>query len=61
MKLNDTIMEAKGHNGQLELTNSVVSIKRRGALAVLSHGRSEKNSDFTNLRNSIQECLHLDK
>ncbi len=32
------IMEAKGNNGQLELTDSTLRIKRQGFSAVLSHG-----------------------
>jgi hypothetical protein len=36
--MGDIIMEAKGHNGQLELTESVVRITRRGLLAFLSQG-----------------------
>ena len=32
------IIEVKGHNGQLELTDSVLRIKRKGALAFLTQG-----------------------
>lgn len=32
------IMEANGHNGQVEMTDSVVQIKRKGVLAFISQG-----------------------
>ncbi|MEK2611442.1 DUF4429 domain-containing protein [Pseudomonas shirazensis] len=34
----DVILKANGHNGQLELTNSALRIKRKGALAFLTQG-----------------------
>ncbi|MCG3777232.1 MAG: hypothetical protein JW395_4108 [Nitrospira sp.] len=36
--MSDVILEAKGHNGQLELTDSVLRIKRKSALAFLTQG-----------------------
>ena len=49
-----TIIEAIGHNGQLELTDSVVRIKRKGALAFLTQGLKGDKEILISQVSSIQ-------
>lgn len=50
----DVIMEAKGHNGQLEMTQSLIRIKRKGALAFLSQGLKGDKEILISQISSIQ-------
>jgi hypothetical protein len=49
-----TIMEAIGHNGQLELTETVVRIKRNGVLAFISQGLKGDKEILVSHISSIQ-------
>lgn len=50
----ETILEAHGHNGQLELTDSVLRIKRKGALAFLTQGLKGDKEILLSQISSIQ-------
>ena len=52
--MTETIIEAIGHNGQLELTDSVVRIKRKGALAFLTQGLKGDKEILISQVSSIQ-------
>lgn len=52
--MSDVIMEAEGHNGQLELTSSVVRIKRKGVLAFLTQGLKGDKEILISQISSIQ-------
>jgi len=52
--MSDIIMEAKGHNGQIELTESVVRIKRKGMLAFLTEGLKGDKEILISQISSIQ-------
>lgn len=52
--MSDVMMEAEGHNGQLELTSSVVRIKRKGVLAFLTQGLKGDKEILISQISSIQ-------
>jgi hypothetical protein len=49
-----TIMEARGHNGQVELTDSILRIKRRGVLAFMTQGLKGDKEILISQISSIQ-------
>jgi hypothetical protein len=49
-----TTMEAQGHNGQLELTDSVLRIKRKGVLAFMTQGLKGDKEILISQISSIQ-------
>lgn len=51
---NDIVLKANGHNGQLELTDSVLRIKRKGALALLTQGLKGDKEILISQLTSIQ-------
>jgi hypothetical protein len=52
--MSEVIMEAKGHNGQLELTDQVVRIKRKGVLAFMTQGLKGDKEILVSQVSSIQ-------
>lgn len=52
--MSTNFMEANGHNGQLELTDSVLRIKRKGILAFMSQGIKGDKEILVSQISSIQ-------
>jgi len=52
--MSDMIMEVKGLNGQLEMTESVIRIKRKGAMALLTQGLKGNKEILISQISSIQ-------
>lgn len=52
--MSDIIMQVKGHNGQIEMTESVIRIRRKGVLAVLTQGLKGDKEILISQISSIQ-------